>query len=58
MQFHLGDIFTAGNLVILLAIWRKLSIRDYQHMLMWVDFAAKKGISANGAAKARGAGSE
>lgn len=58
MQFHIGDVFTIGNLLLLLAIWRKLSIRDYQHMLMWTDFAAKKGISGNGAAKSAGAGAD
>jgi hypothetical protein len=48
MSFHIGDLFSIGNLLLLLGIWRKLSIRDYQHGLMWSDFAERKGISGNG----------
>ena len=48
MQFHFSDIFTAANLLVLLGIYRKMSIIVYQHKLMWTDFADRKGISANG----------
>jgi hypothetical protein len=48
MQFHFSDFVTAANLLVLLGIYRKLSIIVYQHKLMWTDFADRKGISANG----------
>lgn len=48
MQLHFSDVFTAANLLVLLGIYRKLSIIVYQHKLMWTDFADRKGISANG----------
>jgi hypothetical protein len=48
MQIHFTDIATAANLLVLLGIYRKLSIIVYQHKLMWTDFAERKGISANG----------
>jgi hypothetical protein len=52
MPFHFGDILGGVNLLVLLGIWRKLSIKDYQHRLMWADFAHKKGLDPNGKAKA------
>ena len=52
MQIHFTDFVTAANLLVLLGIYRKMSIIVYQHKLMWTDFADRKGISANG--KARG----
>jgi len=48
MQIHFTDFVTAANLLVLLGIYRKLSIIVYQHKLMWTDFADRKGISANG----------
>ena len=48
MQIHFADFVTAANLLVLLGIYRKLSIIVYQHKLMWTDFADRKGISANG----------
>jgi len=48
MQMHFSDFVTAANLVVLLGIYRKMSIIVYQHKLMWTDFAERKGISANG----------
>ena len=47
MQIHFSDFVTAANLLVL-GIYRKLSIIVYQHKLMWTDFAERKGISANG----------
>jgi hypothetical protein len=35
-----------ANLLVLLGIYRKMSIIVYQHKLMWTDFAERKGISA------------
>jgi len=46
MQLHLSDLFTAANLLVLLGIYRKMSIIVYQHKLMWEDFAQRKDISA------------
>jgi hypothetical protein len=48
MQIHFADFVTAANLLVLLGIYRKMSIIVYQHKLMWTDFAERKGISANG----------
>jgi hypothetical protein len=48
MPFHFSDFATAANLLVLLGIYRKMSIIVYQHKLMWSDFAERKGISANG----------
>jgi hypothetical protein len=48
MPLHFSDIFTAANLLVLLGIYRRLSIIVFQHKLMWVDFAERKGISARG----------
>jgi hypothetical protein len=48
MQIHFTDFVTAANLLVLLGIYRKMSIIVYQHKLMWTDFAERKGISANG----------
>jgi len=48
MQIHFTDFATAANLLVLLGIYRKMSIIVYQHKLMWTDFAERKGISANG----------
>ncbi|HET9285416.1 MAG TPA: hypothetical protein VFR24_25985 [Candidatus Angelobacter sp.] len=48
MQLHFSDIFTAANLLVLLGIYRKMSIIVYQHKLMWTDFAERKGLRANG----------
>lgn len=48
MTIHFADIFTAANLLVLLGIYRKMSIIVYQHKLMWTDFADRKGINANG----------
>jgi hypothetical protein len=48
MPFHFSDFATAANLLVLLGIYRKMSIIVYQHKLMWNDFAERKGISANG----------
>lgn len=47
-MLHFSDIFTAANLLVLLGIYRRLSIIVYQHKLMWTDFADRKGINANG----------
>jgi len=55
MHIDLTVVLSGANLFALLVIWRKLSIRDYQHSLMWADFAERKGISGNGKAKAAGA---
>jgi hypothetical protein len=57
-QFHIADIFTAGNLIMLLLIWRKLSIRDYQHSLMWTDFARRKGLNGHAPASLYAHGSQ
>jgi hypothetical protein len=48
MPFHFSDIFTAANLLVLLGIYRRMSIIVFQHKLMWIDFAERKGISARG----------
>jgi hypothetical protein len=48
MQIHFTDFVTAANLLVLLGIYRKMSIIVYQHKLMWTDFAERKGISPNG----------
>ena len=48
MPFHFSDFATAANLLVLLGIYRKMSIIVYQHKLMWSDFAERKGLSANG----------
>ena len=48
MQFHFTDIATAANLLVLLGIYRKMSIIVYQHKLMWSDFPAARAIEANG----------
>jgi hypothetical protein len=48
MQIHFTDFVTAANLLVLLGIYRKMSIIVYQHKLMWTDFADRKGISSNG----------
>ena len=56
MQFHLSDVFTAANLLVLLALYRKVNIVFYQHKLMWADFAERKGISARANGKAASAG--
>ena len=48
MQIHFSDIFTAANLLVLLGIYRRMSILVYQHKLMWTDFAGRKGIAPNG----------
>ena len=39
------------NIILGLAMYRKLSILVYQHKLLWADYAERKGISpkANGA---------
>ena len=42
MQFHLSDVFTAANLLVLLALYRKVNIVFYQHKLMWADFASAR----------------
>ena len=47
MQFHFSDFVTAANLLVLLGIYRKMSIIVYQHKLMWTDFAERKGLSAH-----------
>jgi hypothetical protein len=54
MPFHFSDFATAANLLVLLGIYRKMSIIVYQHKLMWNDFAERKGISANGKHAAAG----
>jgi hypothetical protein len=41
----LSDIFTGANFIVALAFYRKLSIALFQHKLMWLDYAARKGIS-------------
>lgn len=46
MQFHWNDLVTAANLLVLLGIYRKMSIIVYQHKLMWEDFAQRKELSA------------
>ena len=56
--FHLGDLFSVANLLALLAIWRKLSIRDYQHNLMWTDFARRKGLNGHAPASLYAHGSQ
>jgi hypothetical protein len=48
VQLHFSDIFTAANLLVLLGIYRRMSIMVYQHKLMWTDFADRKGIVPNG----------
>lgn len=48
MPFHFSDVFTAANLIVLLGIYRKMSIIVFQHKLMWIDFADRKGINPNG----------
>jgi hypothetical protein len=48
MQLHFSDIFTAANLLVLLGIYRRMSIMVYQHKLMWTDFADRKRIAPNG----------
>ena len=48
MPLHFSDVFTAANLLVLLGIYRKMSIMVYQHKLMWSEFADRKGISTNG----------
>jgi hypothetical protein len=42
--FHFSDIFSAGTLLIVFGIYRKVSIITYQHGLMWTDFAERKGL--------------
>ena len=42
MQIHFTDFVTAANLLVLLGIYRKMSIIVYQHKLMWTDFAERK----------------
>ena len=42
MQIHFTDFVTAANLLVLLGIYRKMSIIVYQHKLMWTDFADAK----------------
>jgi hypothetical protein len=53
MQFHFSDVITAANLLVLLGIYRKLSVIVYQHKLLWLDFADRKNISTNGRHAAR-----
>jgi len=48
MQIHFSDFVTAANLLVLVGIYRKMSIIVYQHKLMWADFAERKGISETG----------
>lgn len=50
MHLTFSELFTGANLLLGLALYRKLSIMTYQHKLMWVDFAKHKGIDpkANG----------
>ena len=45
MDIHLG--FQIGTIAILLGLWRKVSIRDYQVQMMWSDYKRRHGI-ANG----------
>lgn len=49
---HLSDFFSLGTLLVALGLYRKMNIIVYQHKLMWLDYAARKGIApkANGAA--------
>ncbi|HWX56664.1 MAG TPA: hypothetical protein VN176_18930 [Verrucomicrobiae bacterium] len=56
MPFHWTDIVTAANLLVLLGIYRKISIVVYQHKLMWEDFAKRKDISIGANGKPIGAG--
>jgi hypothetical protein len=35
MQIHFINVVTAANLLVLLGIYRKMSIIVYQHKLMW-----------------------
>jgi hypothetical protein len=46
---------SAVNLIVLLGVYRKMSIIVYQHGLMWAEFANKKGLDPNGKASAAGA---
>ena len=50
-HIHIGDLFSAGTLLVALAIYRKMNIIVYQHKLMWAAFADERGLSkkANGA---------
>ena len=45
MHVTFSELFTGANLLLGLALYRKLSIMTYQHKLMWIAFAAQKGIS-------------
>ena len=46
--FHLADVITLANFLVLCGILRKLSIFTYQHKLMWEDFAKRKGLVVMG----------
>lgn len=43
-SFHLTDLITLANFLVLCGILRKLSIFTYQHKLMWTDFSRRKGL--------------
>jgi len=51
-HIHISDFFSAGTFIVALGLYRKMNIIVYQHKLMWLDYAARKGLSpkANGAA--------
>lgn len=55
-HFHISDLVTFANFIVLCGILRKLSIFTYQHRLMWEDFAKRKGLTLD--AKGRGAGAD
>ena len=48
-SFHLSDLITLANFLVLCGILRKLSIFTYQHNLMWDDFAKRKGLETRSA---------
>ncbi len=37
-------VISLGNLIALLGIWRKISIKDYQLKMMWEDYKRRHGI--------------
>ena len=47
-HFTYSDLFNAGTLIVVLGLYRKMSIIVYQHSLMWKDFAVRKGLDPSG----------
>ncbi len=52
---HASDLLSIANLLVMLGIYGKLAVKDYQHKLMWTDYADRKGINGNGNGKTRSA---